>query len=672
MQFDSADERRYHEFMALPALALAARGADEAPLRVLILGGGDGLALREVLRHERVSHVDLVDLDPEVLALARSAFRALNDDAFYDYRVHVHVADAVHFVAAAAHRAARYDLVLCDFTVPNDAAGCALYSVEWFARLRALLTPAGVLVTNAASLVTTGLAYWSIYNTLRAAGWDARPYHFTLPSFLEAGYGGWGFVLACPDAAPDLTSLTFAPGQEVDAAAFRAALRFPAALVACQAEARPTTAREPHLWHYLLNPGDPVRNITGLPEVVDFAQPGALPTVPGITGPAPADPLAVALRDCLTTGGQPDLDRLIGQLPVQHRYHTREMIDTILDNWAAYLQGLDLPRLFDTVLARAQELPAQLRAEIVALRTRLREAPALDADTVVAWGGRVASVLLIVIMLANTVAPDSAFAKQVGSHVQSARPSHTVTRPPSISRTALSGNGYARSSYGRNQIVDVAGNAYPSRRFVYRRTYYSSSRYHNRPGPTAVAGSPTVSAADLPVAAPAEPPVQAQGVYYLTEDALVLDTNDVVVTVDRDHYLFVDEGALVMLNTQSAEPVYSLYRDPALTNTLVRELEAQRVTLQRHILDLSDGVDRMDWLGAVLPHVRLHVEEVKSLRETERQLGTVIERLRGATSAAVPPEGGKEVLTGIYALPSGIVALHNPDGSYSYLSGDKL
>lgn len=674
LQFDTADERRYHEYLVLPALA----AIDAPTARILLLGGGDGLALREVLRERRVAAVDLVDLDPDVLALARTELRDLNEAALDDPRVAVRVGDARDFAAGAAERGERYDAIICDFTVPTDEAGCRLYSVEWFGLLRHLLAPGGALVTNAVSPFGAGHAFWSIHNALRAAGWDARPYHFTLPSFIAQGYGEWGFLLAL-GAPRDLAALDFAPGQELTPAAFREALRFPAACAATQAGAAPTTDERPHVLDYMLNPVPLAARAGDTP--LDFAGENSLPLIPlGPGSEAFAGALQAALTDCLPADGTsaPDLDRLIAHLPVQHRYHTREMVAAILANWANYLRGLDLPLLLDTVLERATALPARIRAELVALRERLRDAIA-DPDRLVAWGGRVMGVLLIVIMLANTVAPDSVFAKTAGGHVTTARPSHTVTSSTAPrSRATLDSSGFGRSTYGLNQIVDVSGNAYPPRRFVYYRTryhthYYSTSR--SRPGPTPAAtpgASPVAAPGTLPVAAPVDAPVTENGLYYVTEDALILDNNDVVVTLDEANFLLVDEGVLVLLNTSSPEPLYGLYRDQAMLKPLVAELELQRQTIQGYIDDLSNGITRERWLGSVLPGVRHRSDELRNLQDTDRRLGETLAKLRAESAGAPPPAGAKEVFSGVFALPSGVVALHNADDTYSFLSGTML
>src|SRR5437764_919070 len=100
-QFDTSDEAIYHESLVLPALSLA-QAEDPGALRVLICGGGDGLALRECLRYPGVASVDLVDYDPTIVDMARSRFAEVNQHAFDDPRVHVHFSDAWEFLASPA------------------------------------------------------------------------------------------------------------------------------------------------------------------------------------------------------------------------------------------------------------------------------------------------------------------------------------------------------------------------------------------------------------------------------------------------------------------------------------------------------------------------------------------------------------------------------------------
>ena len=217
LQFSSRDEYRYHEALVHPAMAGPHR-------RVLIFGGGDGLALREVLRHHDVERAVLVELDPAVTELARAEprLRALNRGALADPRVTVVNQDAFRWLRAAAER---FDVVVADFPDPDDAATAKLYSQEFYDGVRRrVLAPGGRLVVQAGSPYFAQRAFWSIERTVAAAGWSTTPYHVDVPSF-----GDWGFVLARPGAAPTLRLAppAGAPLRFLDRATLAAAASFP-------------------------------------------------------------------------------------------------------------------------------------------------------------------------------------------------------------------------------------------------------------------------------------------------------------------------------------------------------------------------------------------------------------------------------------------------------------
>ncbi|MGB3548639.1 MAG: polyamine aminopropyltransferase, partial [Saprospiraceae bacterium] len=188
IQFSSTDEYRYHESLALiPAGAVA----DPGPRSVLVLGGGEGLLARELLRLPAVTAITIVDLDPAVFALARShaALREINEEALADPRVTTIGTDAAQFLRTDT---AHYDLVIADLPDPGNEAVARLYSTQFFGLARARLLPGGVFATQGTSPFHTQNAYWCIYETLRAAGFAyVYPYHTNVPSF-----GEWGFFLA--------------------------------------------------------------------------------------------------------------------------------------------------------------------------------------------------------------------------------------------------------------------------------------------------------------------------------------------------------------------------------------------------------------------------------------------------------------------------------------------
>ncbi|GAA2790905.1 polyamine aminopropyltransferase [Saccharopolyspora taberi] len=199
LQFSSVDEYRYHEAMVHPAMA----GPRE---RVLVLGGGDGLALREVLRYPDVRQVTLVELDPAVVDLARTDPRisALNRGAFEDPRVRTVAADAFAWLRENRET---YDVVLVDMPDPDSTATAKLYSTEFYALARHAMADGARMNVQAGSPFFAPQAFWCVESTLRSAGVETVPYEVSVPSF-----GEWGFHLSggpprLPADAPPLRSL---------------------------------------------------------------------------------------------------------------------------------------------------------------------------------------------------------------------------------------------------------------------------------------------------------------------------------------------------------------------------------------------------------------------------------------------------------------------------------
>jgi spermidine synthase len=185
LQFSSADEYRYHEALVHPALAVA-----ESPRRVLILGGGDGLALREVLTYPAVATVTLVDIDPDMTRLSErfAPLAELNRHAFADPRVEVVNRDALIRLEEDTRL---YDAAIIDFPDPDTYALGKLYTTRFYRLLRQRLTPGAAVGIQCSSPLMARRSFWCIIKTLETAGFVVRPYHAAVPSF-----GVWGFALA--------------------------------------------------------------------------------------------------------------------------------------------------------------------------------------------------------------------------------------------------------------------------------------------------------------------------------------------------------------------------------------------------------------------------------------------------------------------------------------------
>ncbi|MDV5146736.1 polyamine aminopropyltransferase [Streptomyces sp. SBC-4] len=233
------DEHRYHEALVHPAM-------NGPHARVLIVGGGDGLAAREALRYPGVTSVTVVELDPGVVRLARTdpALATLNAQAFRDPRVRVVYADAFNWLRGAADRLQeRYDVVISDLPDPGITPSTKLYSQEFYGLAARVLAGSGRFAVHAGSAIDRPHTYWTVDATLRAAGFATRPYSASgrTPGFAagpdradrtggtEQGPGDWGFLLAVPGdrppalgLAPDAPRLRSLGAGTLEAAARRA------------------------------------------------------------------------------------------------------------------------------------------------------------------------------------------------------------------------------------------------------------------------------------------------------------------------------------------------------------------------------------------------------------------------------------------------------------------
>ena len=185
LQFSSRDEYRYHEALVHPGLAAVA-GAR----RALVLGGGDGLAVREILRYPGVESITLVDLDPEMTRLfsEHSMLVELNQRSLRSPRVRIINADAFPWLESNTEM---FDFVAVDFPDPTNFSLGKLYTTAFYRLLAKHLRPGGLVAIQSTSPMFARQSFWCIVETLKQAGLRTWPYHVYVPSF-----GEWGFVLA--------------------------------------------------------------------------------------------------------------------------------------------------------------------------------------------------------------------------------------------------------------------------------------------------------------------------------------------------------------------------------------------------------------------------------------------------------------------------------------------
>lgn len=185
LQFSSTDEYRYHETLVHPAMEIAARNEN-----ILILGGGDGLAVRELRKYDEIQAITLVDLDPAMIELASSNrdIIKLNEAAFSFPRLSVVNDDAFQFVKESKQF---YDVILVDLPDPNNESLSKLYTLQFYQLLRNHLSPGGAIMVQGTSPTFAREVYWTINKTIEAADLYTENFQVDIPSF-----GNWGFILA--------------------------------------------------------------------------------------------------------------------------------------------------------------------------------------------------------------------------------------------------------------------------------------------------------------------------------------------------------------------------------------------------------------------------------------------------------------------------------------------
>lgn len=217
LQFSTADEYRYHEALVHPVFTLR-----PVVRRVLILGGGDGCAVREILKYPSVKKITLVDLDPEMTSLFRNnpMLSKVNGNSLNSSKVSVFNEDA--FVWLQKNKEL-YDIAIVDFPDPSNYSIGKLYTTSFYETLKRSLYRDGQVVIQSTSPYIAPNSFWCIVNTLNAVGYKALPYHVYLPSF-----GDWGYVLGSLNDSSSQNFKILPEGlRYFDSAAFASMAVFP-------------------------------------------------------------------------------------------------------------------------------------------------------------------------------------------------------------------------------------------------------------------------------------------------------------------------------------------------------------------------------------------------------------------------------------------------------------
>ena len=673
LQFDTRDEKIYHELLALPALSLAKPLDPEEGLHVLICGGGDGLALRECVRFPGVASVDLVDYDPEIVELGRTRFAEQNLHAFEDPRVTVYIQDAWEHLKSSH----LYDVILLDFTVPMRAGDDRVFSQEWYERVGSALAPEGVVSLNSISPQMCPEAFWCLHKTVAAAKLKPAPFRACIPSFYKQGFGIWAFILASKN--------------QISTAQLKA--------IDCPVEAGSVDLKQ--LWRgskFTLQERSmqkqvPVNRVNDLCYLSLSLNPGTQSN---------------QIETQLANSDDPfDLTTLMQSIPITHPYHTREMIETLADQVIGSAEGVDLPRRVDALLDRAARLADNVVEELKRLKEMLRDRLS-SFITFRHWASRLFAILIALMTIANAVAPDNAFAKGFhgsGSHASIGRGyvssyrgsggSFTGTRGTggsfgagaargssfgSARTTAVGGrrtgsfgyasqmssSGFRRGYSGRSGIVDMQGTVYNPRTFSYCGSgfgHYHSYYFGN--GGYQHGSRPADSA----------PPITQQARFAADEDMLVMENGDVVIVLSDDAFLLVNEGKVALFNSKQTDPLLPVFASKELFDAIRTQLTDQKEEALDEIKLRQDWLFWVDWTSVAAPSVREDKSELANLKDLVHRIDIASERLgQPSEDASIKevPDGAVEIFAGGFLLPRNEVIVRAPDGSWNHFDRQEI
>lgn len=191
IQFSDKDEYRYHEALVHPIMS-----SPGSRKNVLILGGGDGMVAREVLKYAEVETIHLVDLDPAITGFCMTfpAVTKINKGSLTNPKLTIFNQDAFTFINKPG---LLYDRVIIDLPDPHNEALNKLYSREFYTMIHRRMSPEGLMVSQSSSPFYTRNTYWCIASTMATAKFSTHSYHITVPSF-----GIWGFHIGAMTTPP--------------------------------------------------------------------------------------------------------------------------------------------------------------------------------------------------------------------------------------------------------------------------------------------------------------------------------------------------------------------------------------------------------------------------------------------------------------------------------------
>ncbi|MDR3616919.1 MAG: hypothetical protein P4L53_25400 [Candidatus Obscuribacterales bacterium] len=678
LQFDTRDEAVYHESLVFPALSvLQKRRPPQATFKGLILGGGDGLVAREMLKSNCFDNIMVAEYDASVVALTRAKLSQLSNNSFADPRIDLQIGDCRNFIDYAIADGAQFDLIIADLTVPQSLDAASLHSINFYEKIGQILKHDSVFATNALSPTKYPDAYWCIYNSIRSAKIYPRPYRIAMPSFQAEGYGpDWGFFLASPaPIGKSEIGVDFefpeSNTQLKNAEQMQRLFHFPTFIAARRELSLPAGANSDILLHYLSKANE--ENVAHQTDwnSLDFSiDATAIPRVDLGDQVLPHD-VCTLLKESIDKDTV--FEQIIDLMPSLQRDQTKEMVGAFLLNPARFLQAIDLPALIDRLIARAEELPRKLLAELKELRIKLEEL-AGDYERLLQLGLKVVTIATLVVIVGNLLSPDAVYGKgssgggTYGTFASDAHGfsqlSHTKMDVSSSEPELATGMGF-RSRQASSMCLDETGTAYPTRSYRYyggyrSRYYYGRHRY--------------VSSEKRDAGDARRRLETSHGVFRLSPEADVLEDGRVAIQLTDAAYLFLEPDATTVIDSQTGEPIMDLSADPAQLWRISKELSRQKTGIVNSLAGKQEWINWVDWLG-FMPWRDDDLTEMKNLFDMSDRLSAAQKRLNSDSSTPpplfTPPVADAiEVINTIWLMPDGrSVFVWLPENKFAYMNG---
>ncbi len=590
--------------LVLPAAGvLSLRKRD--PFRALVLGGGDGLALREILKFDRLKRVDLIDYDPEVIRYGKKEFAVWNKEAFQDKRVAVTIGEAGRYLKTCRKM---YDLIVADFTFPDNLETCRLFTEEFYALVRQHLSPNGIAALNTVSPEMTAPAFWSIYKTLASLKMNPRPFRVPVPAFISQGYGEWGFFLASP--APILRRelkgvKANVPARHFNAGRLLESMRFSKKNVFCGMSLA-KVLKEPTDLLCLLNM--PLRISGEDRETVDFSR-------------------HFSAKDLRSMGMDP-------------RLAVSEFTPEWYERMVAVLRSLDWDAFFDEVAKNIKGGFQKLGDEFRMLR---KELPELLRERIFNLENlhKLVVLLVILIIFINTVFPDNAYAKGYYGGMHHGTRSQYNEDGPGVSQVLMAPVAVAAFyGLGKDKFVpDVKGKNHPQKSVALAEEYGTIR--------------------------------QKKAFFAIADDIYVSESGDVWVALQGlPFYYQMGEHSLILFEENRETPIFEFAPDPQLAGLLTRNLEVQHKALDKTLKDYEKWLGWAQPAQYISKGIREEIQEVRKLKILRGIFDSLQKKLSQRTipEGEAGPEGALGLLPGIYLSKNRNLLLKKADGSLASYS----